>query len=65
MTQDQYIAILFDDCDFTGPARRAWLQLEYGVKYSDELTGAQRHGLIERLKKLKADGKPPLLEDQE
>ena len=66
MSQDEYIAILFIDTGFDGPARRAWLQLNYGHRYSDELTAAEKHDVIERLKVIKENGRPPApVEDDE
>ena len=54
MTQVEYIEILFGDCGFDGPQRRAWLRAEYGRAYADELPPAHKHQVIERLKALKA-----------
>ena len=55
MSQEDYIAILFDDLGFTGEQRRAWLKAEYGVKYPDELTKQGKHEVIEKLKVMKLD----------
>jgi len=55
MDQKTFIDILFNDCGFDGPGRRAWLQREYGVRYADTLSVAERSRLIARLKNLKSD----------
>jgi hypothetical protein len=55
MTQDQYLAILFDDCGFSGPQRRDFISLRYnGKKYTDELTSMEKHELIVDLKERKS-----------
>lgn len=53
MNQDEYIAILFNDCGFTGEQRRAWLQAEYGYRHSDELKPWEKSKVIDRLKVIK------------
>jgi hypothetical protein len=54
MSQEEYIEILFADCGFTIPQRRAWLRTEYGRAYADELDWRTKSRLIERLKALNA-----------
>lgn len=55
MTQPEYIAILFDDCGFEPPARRAWLRANYGRAFADELSARERHQVIGRLKSLRSN----------
>lgn len=50
ITQVQFIAILFDDCGYTGAQRREWLEARYGARYCDELTVEQRSQIIELLR---------------
>ena len=57
MDQLTYIEILFGDCGFDGPTKRAWLYLEYKVKYADQLSISARSMLIDRLKEMKEDQK--------
>jgi hypothetical protein len=38
MTQEEYIAILFDDCGYHSAQRMAWLDLRFGKRYADELS---------------------------
>ena len=61
MTQDEYIAILWNDCGFdTLSQRRAFLQREFGARYvlplsyADELNPSDKSRLIEILKDVKA-----------
>jgi hypothetical protein len=64
MTQDEYIAILFDDCGFNGAQRRDFLGSRYdGRRYADQLTAAEKHGLIEDLKERKPI--PPAAEKED
>ncbi len=53
MTQVEYVVILLIDCGLTGKSARAWLNAEFGRKHADELSTAQLHGAIERLKVIK------------
>jgi hypothetical protein len=54
MTQDEYLAILFNDCGFTGAQRRDFLGLRFGGRrYTDTLTIGEKHALIEDLKERK------------
>lgn len=53
MTQDEYLAILFNDCGYSSAQRRDWLQTRFDVRYTDELTAAQKHQAIEALKEEK------------
>ena len=62
MTQDEYLAILFDDNGFTSAQRRDFLGLRFGRRYVDELTASEKHALIEDLKARKVQ---PLPEDKE
>lgn len=55
MSQDEYLAILFNDVGYSGEQRRAWLRAEYGVAYTDSLTVNQKRFLIDRLKQMKAN----------
>ena len=55
MSQEEYIAILFNDLEFDGKQRRAWLQEEFGVNYPDELTTRDKSALIDRLKSMKEE----------
>jgi hypothetical protein len=51
MSKQEYIAILFIDCNYdTARARKAWLQLRFGKDFADELTSDQAHDAIEQLK---------------
>jgi hypothetical protein len=50
MTQDDYIALLFNDNGFTGAQRRDFLASRFnGRRYSDELNSSEKHHLIEDL----------------
>lgn len=55
MSQEEYIAILFNDLGFDSAARRVWLKLEFGHSYPDELNAQTKHQVIERLKLMKED----------
>jgi hypothetical protein len=51
MSQEEYIAILFNDLGYiTSARRRDWLRLRYNKSYADELTTAQKSKVIEELK---------------
>jgi hypothetical protein len=53
MTQDEYIELLCNDLGLDTRIRRnAFISREFGreVKYLDELTGNERHRLVEMLK---------------
>jgi hypothetical protein len=59
MTQIEYIAILFDDCGFTGQQRRDFMALRFdGRKYADDLTASERSALIDDLKERKCKPLP-------
>jgi hypothetical protein len=53
MTQDEYIAILFDDLGFDSRNRKAFLEEYYGVQYVDELPKSKKSELISQLKEQK------------
>jgi hypothetical protein len=57
MDQLEYLEILFNEVGLIGPAKRAWLMLEYGEKYADSLPSTKRSEVINRLKKMKEDQK--------
>lgn len=50
MTQDEYIAILFNDLGFDSLNRKALLEENYGVQYVDELPKVKKSELISYLK---------------
>ena len=62
MTQDTYLAILFDDLGFSVKGRKGWLKAEYGVEYVDELLPLEKSRAIERLKEMKETRKGENLE---
>jgi hypothetical protein len=65
MTQDEFIAILFDDLGFTAKQRKDYLKREYGVQYADELPVSARSRLITDLKGKKENGKSETAKDLE
>ncbi len=51
ISQDEFIAILFADNQYTTSAqRKGWLQKRFGVSFADELTVAQKSKAIDMLK---------------
>ncbi len=51
MSQEEYLAILFNDCGYdTAAQRKGWLQLRYQKNFPDELTVAQKSDAIDQLK---------------
>lgn len=55
MSQEEYIAILFNDCGYdTAAQRKGWLQKRFEVNFADELTARERSMAIEQLKEEKA-----------
>lgn len=57
MNQDEYIAILFNDCGFdTAKQRTEWMSREFGreIKYSDELYPFEKSLTINALKDIKS-----------
>lgn len=56
MTQEQYIAILFDDCGFSSAVdRKNFIYRRFQRNYPDELTTKEKSQLIDSLKEIKAD----------
>ena len=55
MSQEDHIAILFNDLGFDSKARRVWLRVEFGVMYPDQLTMAEKSAVIDRLKEMKEE----------
>lgn len=63
MTQDEYIAILFQDCGYdTVSQRKGWLQKRFEKSFVDELTLNEKSIAITTLKDEKY-GKFPIRED--
>jgi hypothetical protein len=57
MTQEEYIAILFEDCGYATTARRKdWLLKRFGKGYPDELSTGERSHAITLLKAEKDAG---------
>lgn len=51
MSQDEYIAILFNDCGYdTAAQRKGWLQKRFHVNFPDELDSHEKSLAIEELK---------------
>lgn len=51
MTQEEFIAILFQDCGYTTAVqRKGWLQLRFGRDFPDELETYQKTDAISQLK---------------
>lgn len=51
MNQQEYIAILFQDCGYeTTAQRKAWLKLRFDWEFADELSPSQKNLAIELLK---------------
>jgi hypothetical protein len=55
--QQDYLALLFIDCGFTRHQRNVWLSAETGkdIHYLDDLSTAEAHTLIDKLKEMKED----------